>query len=370
MLSLHISILTCRLALCSYEDLLAFLDKMKPVLDESWQEVDGRSRQEIDLEEAEETRLSTVTNDSMSEGEKLQEFIRLGEECRINKEYIMALSHFTTALDGYVTMRGPQHEDSVITAMAVALVLQNLDRESEAKDMYLKSVAPMVKPLFEECRKSGEEEKAEIIMLRDFETCRAVFGEDHHDTIACYLHLGVLYDEQFNDYEKALKYYERGQQGQKKTVGLTNPATATTTLNMAVMNQLVGNFEEVRQQLRYHRCQTLTRFGGRVQLHPRPQLRGRGRTRSQEEQPRYWKQQSDGTTADSFERTAEAQGADEALPTLAGGRRHCRVYQPEGPSQKRAKAGQGEEALKGGGKGSRASSGEDDKAQTQEGGAQ
>ena len=285
MLSLHISILTCRLALCSYEDLLAFLDKMKPVLDESWQEVDGRSRQEIDLEEAEETRLSTVTNDSMSEGEKLQEFIRLGEECRVNKEYIMALSHFTTALDGYVTMRGSQHEDSVITAMAVALVLQNLERESEAKDMYLKSVAPMVKPLFEECRKSGEEDKAEIIMLRDFETCRAVFGEDHHDTIACYLHLGVLYDEQFNDYEKALKYYERGQQGQKKTVGLTNPATATTTLNMAVMNQLVGNFEEVRQQLRYHRCQTLTRFAGRVQLHPRPQLRGRGRTRSQEEQP-------------------------------------------------------------------------------------
>ncbi|GMH62572.1 hypothetical protein TL16_g05089 [Triparma laevis f. inornata] len=228
-----------------YGELLGFLDSMKPVVDENWQEVDGLSRNEIDLEEAKETRERTVTsNNTMSEELKLQEYLRLGEECRVNKEYIMALSHFSTALDGYLEMRGAEHEDSVITAMAVALVMQNLGREAEAKAKFHQSVAPMVKPLFEECRKNGEPQMSEIIMLRHFETCRAIFGEDHHDTIACYINLGVLYDENFEDYEKALKYYTRGQQGQKRTIGLTNPATATTTLNMAVMNQFIGNFEE------------------------------------------------------------------------------------------------------------------------------
>ena len=69
----------------------------------------------------------------MSEDEKLQEYLRLGEKCRVNKEYIMALSHFSTALDGYLEMRGAEHEDSVITAMAVALMMQKLGREAEAE---------------------------------------------------------------------------------------------------------------------------------------------------------------------------------------------------------------------------------------------
>jgi len=82
----------------------------------------------------------------------------------------------------------------------------------------------------------GNEEYEEAIKV--YERCLAgrmkMLGEDHTDTLGTVGNLGAVYD-MLKNYDKALEYYERASRGKERTLGKNHPSSLTILMNIAII---------------------------------------------------------------------------------------------------------------------------------------
>ena len=90
----------------------------------------------------------------------------------------------------------------------------------------------------EEYLKEARLQDAETAGLIVLEIRQRLLGEDHEDTAAAYLRLGVVYDDA-GEYARALGYYGKALRIYKKVLGEVHPSTEKTR----------NHYDEIRRKL-------------------------------------------------------------------------------------------------------------------------
>lgn len=73
-----------------------------------------------------------------------------------------------------------------------------------------------------------------------------IFGENHTDTAACYVNIGLIYDFKC-DYKTALSYFQKALAIRQKMFGENHLETADSYHDIAAENYYLGNYKEARE---------------------------------------------------------------------------------------------------------------------------
>ncbi|GMH87563.1 hypothetical protein TrVE_jg9523 [Triparma verrucosa] len=174
----------------------------------------------------------------------------------INSDEDTCKKYYKLALEGYEELLGPDAEQTLQLTYKmmsademsdeeeiekIGMILKRMkEKLGEDNLVYLETLGELGVTLMD----NGKVEEAKEAILMCLAGQEKVLGDDHKDTMGTLNNLGCLYNDELEEYDMALEYYERALKGSEKAMGKNHPYTLMTMMNIAIVYEADGKFKE------------------------------------------------------------------------------------------------------------------------------